>query len=102
MKDKKNKKIKFSLNDVFHLARLARLKLTDKEAEEYRSQLEETLNYVKNLNELNTNNLKEAFYLNLKNVFFEDGKKNERAIDLKELKRKNEANKKYFSVKRIL
>ncbi len=69
MKDKKNKNIKFTLNDIFHLARLAQLKLTDKEAEKYRLQLEETLNYVKNLDELKTDKEKETIYLNLKNFF---------------------------------
>ncbi len=102
MKSKKNKKVKFLLSDVFHLARLAQLKLTDEEAEKYRLQLEETLNYVDNLNELNTDRLEEEVYLNLKNVFFEDGKKNERIFNINDLIGKKRQDKKYFSVKRIL
>lgn len=97
MVSKKKSKIQFTLNDVFHLSRLAQLKLTDKEAEKYRRQLEETLDYVRNLNELNTDNVQETLFLNLKNVFFEDGKKNQRLLNVNNL-----IEKKYFTVKKIL
>lgn len=102
MINKKKSKIKFTLNDIFHLARLAQLKMTDREAEKYRHQLEETLDYVRNLNELNTDNVKEGLFLNLKNVFFEDGKKNQRLLNFNDVIEKKGIEKKYFKVKRIL
>lgn len=98
----KNKTIKLTLNDVFHLARLAQLRLKDKEVEKYQRQLEETLKYVDNLNELNTDMVKESLYLNSKNVFFEDGKKNERSLNANDLSNNKKTSKNYFSVKRIL
>ena len=41
-------------DEVLHIATLARLRLTDAEAETYEGQLSEILNYVDKLNELDT------------------------------------------------
>ncbi len=41
-------------DEVLHIARLARLRLTDEEAEKYEGQLSKVLNYVEKLNELDT------------------------------------------------
>jgi aspartyl-tRNA(Asn)/glutamyl-tRNA(Gln) amidotransferase subunit C len=43
--------------EVDHIAKLARLKLTDKEKEKYRLQLSAVLDYVAQLQELDTKNI---------------------------------------------
>lgn len=80
--------------EILHLATLSKLQLTDAEIEKYETQIDETLDYVQNLSELDTSNVKETNQaVDLKNVEFEDGEKNERGLTNK---------KGYFSVKRIL
>lgn len=75
-----NKK-KLSKKDVEHLAKLSQLTLTDAEIAKYENQLSETLDYITNLTELKTDNVKEAHNVtDLKDVFFEDGKKCERTL----------------------
>lgn len=43
--------------DVEHIAKLARLKVTEEEAEHYTGQLNQILEYVEKLNELDTENV---------------------------------------------
>lgn len=43
--------------DVEHIAKLARLKVTEGEAEHFTSQLNQILSYVEKLNELDTENI---------------------------------------------
>jgi len=88
---------------VIHLARLAGLSLTEEEIKKYKRQLEETISYIDNLNELNTTNISPTSHaILLTNVFFKDGKKNERALNLGEVfqNTKNKENN-YFKVKKI-
>ncbi len=73
---------KLSKKDVEHLAKLSQLKLSAKEIEKYEKQLSETLDYVDNLDELKTKNVKEAHSVtNSKDEFFEDGEENKRGLD---------------------
>lgn len=90
--------------DILHLAELAKLTLSDAEVKKYLAQLEETLEYVKNLNELKVKGIVPTSQTtNLKDVFFVDGEKNERRLTQDEAT-KNAKNKKngYLIVKRIM
>lgn len=50
------KKISMKIN-VSHIAKLANLPLRKEEVEKLEKQLEETLSYIENLNEINTDNI---------------------------------------------
>lgn len=79
--------------NILHLAKLAKLKLTDEEVEKYLKQLEDTVEYIDNLNELNTDSVEPTSQTTgLSNVGFDDGIKNTRNI----------MKKGYFKVKRIM
>lgn len=59
--------------DVIHIARLARLKLTDKEIEYYTSQLDIILKYIGQLKEVDTRGIEPMSHvLSIQNVFRED------------------------------
>lgn len=98
------KKRKLTKEEILHLANLSSLKLTEKEIEKYSSQLEETIEYIENLKELNTEKTQPTSHtVNLKNIYFSDGEKNKRGLIEKEVT-KSAKNKKngFFVVKRIL
>ncbi len=64
---------KISTEEMKHVAKLANLSLSDKELGKFSGQLSETINYVKKLNKLNTENvLPTSQTTGLKNVFRED------------------------------
>ena len=97
------KKKSLTRDEIIHLAKLAGLSLTDKEIEKYKTQLEETISYIENLNELATDNvLPTSSATFLKNVFFDDGEKNKRGLNLEEVFQ-NTQNKESncFKVKKI-
>lgn len=80
--------------EILHLAKLSKLQVTDAEIGKYQKQIDETLDYVQNLSELDTSKVKETNHtVDLINVEFEDGEKNDRGLTSK---------KGYFIVKRIL
>jgi len=80
------KKKRLSKNDILHLAYLAGLNLDKKEIEKYKKQLEETISYIENLNELKTDNVFPTAYVAfLNNIFFSDNEKNERGLTLEEV-----------------
>lgn len=54
----KKSKNKLSAKEVRHIAKLARIKISEEEEERYRGQLASILDYVNNLNEVDTNNIK--------------------------------------------
>lgn len=84
---------KLSHGQILHLAKLSQLQLSDSEIEKYEKQIGETLEYVKNLDELDTSSVTETSQTtNLQNVTFEDGEKCERVI------KKGD----YFVVKKVL
>lgn len=77
---------KLSKEEVLHLAKLAGLILTEEEVEKNSVQLAETIDYIKNLDELDTKDVKPTnSVVDLSNVTFEDGKKNERALHAEEV-----------------
>lgn len=60
-------------DEVKHIAKLARLRLSDDEAENYRTDLDSILNYVQSLEELNTEGVVPMSHvLDIKNVWRED------------------------------
>ena len=69
-------------DDILRIAKLANLEVTDEaEIKKYTEQLSETIQYVENLNELDTSKTKPSSHsIDLHNVFFEDGTKNERGL----------------------
>ncbi len=93
-----------SKKDVEHLAKLSALTLTEKEVEKYEKQLSETLDYVENLEELNTEKISEAHSVtNSIDVFFEDGEECKRQLDEKEVFANTKKSKNnQFVVERIL
>lgn len=91
--------------EVLHIARLAKITLTEEEVEKYTSQLGDTANYVENLKELNTEKVNPTNNASqTKNIFFEDGEKCTRQFTQKEalLNAKQKKDDKYFIVKRIM
>ena len=59
--------------DIEHLAKLARLKLTDAEKEKFSNQMGTIIKYIEKLGELDTENVEPtANVLGLSNVFRED------------------------------
>ena len=90
--------------EIVHLAKLANLNLTDEEIEKFSKQLSETVQYVENLDELDTSKVNPtASTTKLRDVFFEDGMPSTRTFTPEEAT-KNAKNKKnnLFVVKRIL
>ena len=60
--------------DIEHLAKLARLKLTDAEKELFSKQMGTVIKYIEKLSELDTKNVEPtAHVLGLNNVFRDDG-----------------------------
>ena len=77
---------KLSKEEVLHLAKLAGLTLTEAEIEKNAAQLAETIDYIKNLDELDTEGVAPTnSVVDLSNVTFEDGEKNTRALNPKEV-----------------
>ena len=59
--------------DIEHVAKLARLKLTDAEKKRFSNQMETIIKYIEKLNELDTKNVEPtAHVLGLENVFRDD------------------------------
>ena len=91
-----------SLDEVRHIAKLARLKLTEAEALLYRKDLNSILQYVETLQELNTDSVKPMSHvLPVTNVWRDDkpGKsdRNESILNNAPMKEGN-----YFKVPRII
>lgn len=98
------KKNKLTKEDILHLAKLSKLQLTDKEIEKYLDQLEDTVEYVKNLDELNTEKITPTSQTtDLTNIGFNDGEKNVRSLSQEQATTNSKAKKSgYFVVKRIM
>lgn len=59
--------------DVSHVAKIANLPLTDGEKKKFAKQLEETIEYIENLNEVDTKNIEPTSQVTgLENVLRED------------------------------
>ncbi|MBI2641634.1 Asp-tRNA(Asn)/Glu-tRNA(Gln) amidotransferase subunit GatC [Candidatus Roizmanbacteria bacterium] len=95
---------KISEEDVKRLAKLANLKLSRGELNTYSKQLTSILEYVDQLNEVDTSNIPStSSTAGLENVSRHDEASNKQKIkELKHLKIVNKNGKNYFLVKRIL
>ncbi len=64
---------RISVDTVKHVAHLARLAITEQEAEKFSKQLDAILTFAEQLNELDTENVQPTSHvLNMKNVMRED------------------------------
>lgn len=90
--------------DILHLGTLAALPVHEDEIAQYQKQLGETIDYIDNLNELDTKNVEATSQTtSLTDVFFEDGEKNERTLDTQEATQNSPKSKDgYFVVRRIM
>lgn len=90
--------------DILHLGTLASLSLSEQEVEQYKKQLSETIDYIENLNELDTDKVTlTSQTTSLRDVFFEDGEKNERSLSTDEaIQNFSKSKDGYFVVKRIM
>ena len=94
---------KLSRDDVLKLAALSKLRLSDEEVENLRTELSEILNYVKQLDEIDTRGLEPTYQVTgLKNVTRPDEVKdyNYKTEDL--LKNAPAVQDNQFKVKRVL
>lgn len=64
---------KITISELEHIAKLARIKLTEKEKEIFLPQLSSILDYFDILNKVNTDNIEPTYQVNgQKNIFRED------------------------------
>ena len=67
---------RISIDEVKHVAHLARLAITEDEAEMFQKQLDAIITYAEQLNELDTTNVEPTSHvLTMKNVMREDERK---------------------------
>ena len=67
---------RISIDEVKHVAHLARLAITEEEAEMFQKQLDAIITYAEQLNELDTTNIEPTSHvLAMKNVMREDERK---------------------------
>lgn len=65
--------MQISDKEILHIAKLARLKLDEKEIENYKNNLQEILEFTETLNSVDTENINETIGINEKyNVFRKD------------------------------
>ncbi len=93
-----------SVDEIKHLAALSGLHLTEEEIKKNQEQLSETLQYMENLKELNTDHtIPTSNVSNLQNVFFDDGGVDNRGLTQKQALSNGKKQKGgQFYVKRIL
>ena len=94
---------KLSAEDVLKLAGLSKLKLTDDEVENLRTELSEILNYVAVLDKVDTDGLEPTYQVSgLKNIYRKDEIK-DYGYDVKDLlKNAPSVQDNQFKVKRVL
>lgn len=64
---------KITIDEVKHVANLARLAITEEEAEKFTNQLDAIIGFAEQLNELDTDNIEPTSHvLDIKNVMRED------------------------------
>lgn len=93
-----------SKEDVLHIAQLANITLSESEVEKYQKQLIETINYVENLDELDTTGVEPTSHSTKQtNVYFKDGTKSERKFTQEEaLKNGKKTKREMFVVERLM
>jgi len=96
--------MKITRKEVEYAARLARLKLTDAEKDEYTVQLEAILGHIDQLSKLDTKNVPPTSHaIPLKNVFREDlARKSSDEMRESILSNAPERDGNYFKVKKVI
>jgi aspartyl-tRNA(Asn)/glutamyl-tRNA(Gln) amidotransferase subunit C len=96
--------MKITKKDVEHVARLARLALSEEEKERYTAQLESILKYIDTLNKLDTSNVPPTSHvLPLSNIWREDKAEPTRLGSQADiLKNAPEAEGPFFKVKKVI
>ena len=93
---------KISKDEVKHVAHLARLAITEEEAEKFTKQLEDIINFAEQLNELDTENVEPLYFLNIKDKPYREDVVEE-SLDREEvLKNAPEEEYGYFKVKKVM
>lgn len=81
---------KLSIKEVEHIAKLARIHLSDKEKQKYSKELSSILGYVEKLQKVNTDNVEETSQVTgLTNVYSEDKTMDDWKVD-KDIKKNRE------------
>lgn len=95
---------KLNTDDVQHLAKLSNLAISEEEAKKYPEQLSESIEYVTNLEEIDTSDVPDTFFTTrAKNVMDEDVVDEGIMLSQEEALKNARATKGgYFVVKRIL
>lgn len=92
-----------SKEDVKYTAALSRIEMSDKELEDFTVQLNKILEYMKKLNELNTDNVQPTSHiLDIKNVMREDKNTNESLSNEEAMKMAPEKEGQFFKVPKII
>lgn len=93
-----------SREEILHLAHLARLSLSEEEIDTFAKQFGETIDYIKNLDELDTKDIPPTnSVVDLKNVMYDDGTKNEIGLTVEEaLQNAKKTKENEFVVERIM
>lgn len=80
------KKTDLTKEQILHLAKLAALTISDEEVDQLKGQLDDTISYVENLNELDTEKTAPTNHTtNSVNISFEDGTPSTRTLDVKDV-----------------
>lgn len=94
---------KLSRDDILKLARLARLRLTDKEVEKFQDEISDILGYVEMLQDVDVKGLKPTYQVTgLQNVTRPDEVKDYGASQLELLKNAPATERDYLKVKRMI
>lgn len=91
-----------TLNDVEHIAELARLKFSDKELKSFTHQLNGILKYVEKLNELDTENVEPLSHLVEGNNAFREDKLKPSLNREEALKNAPESDGEFFKVPKVI
>ena len=96
--------MKLKREQIDHIAKLARLELTEAELKKYGSQLSDVLNYIDQLKEVDTTDIEPTAQITgLENAWREDEKWDWREIEIEEaLKQAPELESGQIKVKRVL
>lgn len=100
----KNQKTKIDKREVEHIAKLARLSLTEKEIEKYQKELSQILEYVEKLKEVDVSGVEPTFHpLKAKNVMRNDTEIKKEIEKVKKLiELMPEKKEGYLKVKKVL
>ena len=92
-----------SKEDVRYVAALSRIEMSDKELEDFTSQLDTILDYMKELNKLNTDNIQPTSHiLDLKNVKREDKNTGESLNNKEALQMAPDQENGFFKVPKVI